>query len=236
MLREKSNDDQAKACEHDDQTLQDQYQMIQSECFVLRKHYQTLFEHHQTLLEGYSTWQRDYTGTAAYRQTLQDYRQSQQEHRRSIQHFRHRLHTHLIFIRNYRSKQNSPIPAGRPLIRKTILLGVGNEQDAAFLKESVQQAGAHRVFLATDSSQVLCLVQNVHIDVLVLDDGLTPLPAIELYHHLHCMKGLEALPAIIISACFSPLPQTEPAHNRLIGLAKPIKVKELMKVIDLLLV
>lgn len=124
----------------------------------------------------------------------------------------------------------------RPLIRKTILLGKGNEKDAAFLKQDMQQASAHRVFLATDSSQVLCLVQNVHIDLLVLDDELTPLPGIELYHHLHFEKGLEATPAIIMSARYNPLFQAELALYNLIGLEKPIKVDALVRAIDQLLV
>ena len=99
----------------------------------------------------------------------------------------------------------------------------------------MQQAGGHRVFLAADSDQVLCLVQNVHIDLLVLDDQLTPLPGSELYHHLHRMKGLEATPTIIMSDCFSPLFQAELALNNFIGLEKPINIFALMQTIDQLL-
>jgi PleD family two-component response regulator len=187
------------------------------------------------LLECSPIRQGQYTGTGAYRQTLQDYRKSQQEHRRLIQQFRQTLHKHLIFTRNYRSKQSSQVQVERPLVRKTILLGENNENEAAFLKASLQQACAHRIFLAADSSQVLRLVQNVHIDLLVLDDGLTPLPAIELYHHLHFIKGLKALPAIIMSASSSPLLQAELAHDHLVRIEKPIKVKALVKAIDQLL-
>jgi CheY-like chemotaxis protein len=236
MLTAEINNAQDEALKHDAQTLQGPYQVIQTECLLLTKHYQTLYEQYQALLERCPIRQWQYLGTAEYRQTLQDYRQSQQEHRRLIQQFRQTLHTHLIFTRSDRSNQNSRIQAGRPLIRKTILLGEGNEKVAAILKECVQQAGAHRVFLAADSSEVLCLVQNVHIDVLVLDDGLTPLPGIELYRHLHFMKGLEALPTIILSDCISPLLQTELAHSHLVGLEKPIKGETLVKAIDQLLV
>jgi CheY-like chemotaxis protein len=236
MLMEKTNLAQFKALEHDYQTLQDQYQAILTECLVLRKQYQTLYEQHQALLERYRTRLGQRPGTAASRQTLQDYCQSQQEQQRLIQQFRQTLHEHLLIIRSYRSNQNSRIQAGQPLIRKTILLGEGNEKDAAFLKESMQQASAHRVFLAADSTQVLCLVQNVHFDLLVLDNGLTPLTGLELYHHLHFMKELEALPAIIINACFSPFLQAEIAQHHLIGLEKPIKVEALVRAIDQLLV
>ena len=236
MLTEKTNKAQAEAFEHDDQTSPDRYQAIQTECRLLGQHYQTLYQHYQALLEHAPVRQEQLPDTAAYRQTLQDYRQSQQEHRLLIQHFRRTLHKHLLIVRSYRSNQNSLRQAGRPPIRKAILLGEGNAKDAAFLKGSVQQASTYRVFLATDSSQVLCLLQNVQIDLLVLDDGLAPLPGIELYHYLHFMKGLEALPVVIMSACFSPLLQTELAHHHLIGLEKPIKVEALMRTIDQLLV
>ena len=96
----------------------------------------------------------------------------------------------------------------------------------------MQQASVHRVFLACDSTQVPCLVQNVHIDLLVLDNGMTPRTGLELYHHLHFMKGLEALPVIITSAYFSPLIQAELAQHHLIGLEKPIKEEALVRAID----
>jgi CheY-like chemotaxis protein len=236
MLPEKTNDAQFKALAQDYHTLHDQYQAIQAECFVLREQYQTLYEEHQALLEQHRTLLRQRPGTAASSQHLQDYGQSHQEQQHLIQQFRRRLHTHLLLIRSYRSTQHSQRPAGAPLIRKTILLGEGNEKDATFLKERMQQAHAHRVFLAVDSSQVVRLVQSVHIDVLVLDNGLTPLPGIELFHHLHVMKGMETLPAIIMSACFSPYLQAELEHHHLIGLEKPIKVEALVKAIDQLLV
>lgn len=233
---EKTKDIQTEVLEHEDQTRQDQYQVVRTECLLLRKHYQNLYQQYQALLEHCPIRQEQYLSTVAYRQTLRDYRQSQQEHRQLIQQFRRALHTHLIFTRSYRSNQNSRIQAGRPLIRKTILLGQGNETNAEFLKESMQQARTHRVFLAADSSQVLCLLQNVYIDLLVLDDGLTPLPGFELYHRLHFMKGREALPAIIMSDYFSPFLQAELAYYHLVGLEKPIKVEALVKAIDQLLV
>ncbi len=235
LLREKTNDAQSEALKNDERIVQDQYQEIQAESFVLRKDYQILYGQYQALFERCPTRQGECLDIATFRQTLHDYCQSQQEHRRLIQQFRHKLHTHFIFTRSYRSNQNRLIQADRPLIRKAILLGAGNEEDAAFLKESLQQASAHRVFLATDSSQVLCLAQNVHIDLLVVDNELTPLPGIELYHHLHFMKGLESLPTIIMSSYFSPLHKAELAHYRMIGLEKPIKVDALLKAIDQLL-
>jgi DNA-binding response OmpR family regulator len=89
------------------------------------------------------------------------------------------------------------MPAERPIIRTTILLAGGNAHNVALLKEGLQQAHAHRVFVATTSSEVLSLVKNVHIDMLIFDDELFPLPGSELYQQLQGMKRLETLPVII---------------------------------------
>jgi PleD family two-component response regulator len=236
MLMEKTNLVQFKALLHDYQTLQDQYQAIQTECHLLRKHYQILYEQHQALLERCRTKLGQDPSTATSRQAMKDDCNSLQEQQRLIQQFRRTLRKHLFTIRSYRSNQNRRIQTGRTLVRKTILIGEGNDKDAAFLKESILQASSHRVFLAADSTQVLFLTQNVHVDLLVLDNGLTPLPGLELYNQLHLMKGLEALPVIIVGESFSFFSQGEIGHYHLIGLEKPIKEEALVRAIDQLLV
>lgn len=132
--------------------------------------------------------------------------------------------------------QHYQILAARPLIRKTILFGAGNEQEAALLKGSVQHARTQRVFLAADSSEVLFLVQNVYLDLLILDDELTPLSGMDLYRHLHRMKGLQVPPAIILSDNGMPLLVAELAPHSLMELEKPIEGEVLVKAIDQFLI
>jgi hypothetical protein len=236
MLTYLTNDVQTEAIGHDNRTLYEQYNAMQEECLVLRKRYQTLYERFHAFLERSPQVQEPDPDRIVYRQAMRDYSQSLQEQRRVIQHFRHSLHTHLINMRSNRSKQHSHIPADCLLVRKAILLAVGNEQAAALLKANVQQASAHRVFVAADWSEVMCLVQNVHIDVLVLGDELTPLPAMELYTCAHDLKDLPALPTIIMSDCLSPLHCAERAHSHLMELERPIKGDELVKAIEKLLI
>jgi PleD family two-component response regulator len=237
MLMYMTDDVQTKAIEYDDQTLHEQFDAIQAECLVLRKHYQTLYEHFHALLERSPVGQIHDLDRAAYRQAIHDYGQSLQEQRRVIQHFRRSLLTHVISTRSYRSKQpcQRQAEAGRPLVRKTVLLATDNEQDAALLKASMQQARTYRVFVAADWSEVLCLVQNVHIDVLVLGDELTALPGIELHTCVQSLKGLEGLPTIVMSNCLGPLHDAERAHSHLMGLERLIKGDILVKVIEQLL-
>lgn len=79
---------------------------------------------------------------------------------------------------------------------------------------------------------MLCILHNVHLDVLVLDGDSTPLPAMKLSHHLHSMPGLERLPIIIMCTSFNPLFQEEFVSPNLVGLEKPITGAVLMEAID----
>ena len=183
MLTEKTNNAQAKALEHEDHTLQDQYQAIQAECLMLSQHYQALYEQYQALLEHSPVRQGQLTGTTAYRQTLQGYRQSQQEHRRLIQQFRRTLHEHLLIIRSYRSNKNSQIQVDRPLIRKTILLGEGNEKDAAIAFSSMMLEG--REALDSPEPQLPSLDgQHLHVTPEICDSIFQQLFALNLHAHV----------------------------------------------------
>jgi hypothetical protein len=141
MLTNKTETAQVTACEHDEQTLQDQYRAIQAQCLMLSQHFQALYQQHQALLAFCPIKQGHVTSSAAYQQTLQDYRHFQHEHQQSIQHFRHMLHQHLLLTRSYHSNRNSQIQTGRPVLRKTILLGEGNERDAAITFSGVVLQG-----------------------------------------------------------------------------------------------
>lgn len=188
LLTEKTNNAQAQALEHNDRSLQDQYQAIQTECLVLSQQYQALYEQHQALLERCPIKQEHTTSTAAYHQTLQDYRQFQQEHRQSIQQFRHTLHQHLLFTRSYRSNRNSQIRAGRPSIRKTILLGAGNEKDAAIAFSGILLQGKEAMESAEQQLPLLA-VQHLQVTPEICDSIFQRLFALS----LHTQIAREAL-------------------------------------------
>ncbi len=121
----------------------------------------------------------------------------------------------------------------RALLRKTILLGMGNAQEATVLMEGMEHAGAHRVFVAADRSQVLCVLRTVHIDLLVLDEALFPLPGSELDDQWHCVK--EKLPAIILSTHSRTLLPKEYMSPNLIGLEQPMTVESVVMALHHLL-
>ncbi len=52
---------------------------------------------------------------------------------------------------------------------------------------------------------------------------------LELYDHLHTMKGLEEVPVIMVSA---RLPRRELAHRNIVGMSKPLDLDELLETIE----
>ncbi len=233
MLRDTSDNAQAKAFQDDNQPFRDPSLSHETEYQILKQHYQSLYQDYHALLKSYPTKQEPYPDRATFRQTLHDYRQSLYEHEQAIQQFRRTLRK-LLSARSSQSNQYSPRQADRPLMRTTILLGTGDAQGAVFLKRCVQQASTHRMFLSANHDEVLYLLHNVYIDVLVLDEGLTPLPGSELYHQLHYLK--ERLPTIIMSDSFRFLYRLERSHSHFMGLEKPVQGDALLKAIDQLLV
>lgn len=220
---------------HDYLNLQDQYKVIHADCLSLREQYETLYQQFHVLIESFPARQKRNVSIREFRQLLQEFRVSQQAHRQSISQFRHTIHQGYN-IRSLGCDQISRTAAKQSVIRKVIVLGAGSEENTLFLKEGLERVSTHRVFLAADSGQVLRLVQTVHIDLLVLDNELTPLSGFDLYRLLHSMKGLQALPAIILSNSFSSRFQAELARLHLFWQEKPVKVESLIQAIDKFLV
>lgn len=235
MRTEQTNSSRTAVFQTDDQALHHRYHVILAECPVLRNDYQALYKLYRAHFERCPTSHEHDPDEVTFHQALHTYSQSLQELRRLIQHFRHTLHAHRVKMQSYRIMQNGVQPAVRPHIRSTILLGVAQERDSTSLKESIQQAGNHRVFVVTDRSQVLCLMQNVHIDLLVLDDEMTPLAGIELYDQVQSIAGPRVLPTIIMGDGYSPLYQAEQARSYIMRLERPIEVDALVRAIDQLL-
>lgn len=69
-------------------------------------------------------------------------------------------------------------------------------------------------------------------DLLLLDYHLPGINGIELYDRLHTTKGLEEVPAIMVSA---RLPRQELASRKIVGMNKPLDLDELLEMIEKLI-
>src|SRR5438445_13324205 len=74
-------------------------------------------------------------------------------------------------------------------------IGIGN-----FLVQAISQETSHHALLVADGFQALKAVASIKPSLFILDYQLPRMNGIELYDKLHTTKGLEEIPAIVISA------------------------------------
>lgn len=115
---------------------------------------------------------------------------------------------------------------------KTVLVveddvGIGN-----FLVQAILQETSHQAMLVTDGFQALKAVASIKPSLFILDYQLPRMNGIELYDQLHAMKGLENIPAIIVSA---RLPKHEIEKRKIIPMNKPLELDDFLNTIDRLL-
>ena len=115
---------------------------------------------------------------------------------------------------------------------KTVLvveddIGIGN-----FLVQAILQETSHQAMLVTDGFQALKAVASIKPSLFILDYQLPRMNGIELYDQLHAMKGLEQIPAIVVSA---RLPKQEIEKRKILAMSKPLELDDFLNTIDTLL-
>ncbi|MFL5626644.1 MAG: response regulator [Ktedonobacteraceae bacterium] len=115
---------------------------------------------------------------------------------------------------------------------KTVLVveddtGIGN-----FLVQAILQETPYQAMLVADGFQALKAVANIKPSLFILDYQLPRMNGIELYDHLHAIKGLEHIPAMVISA---RLPRQEIEKRKIIAMSKPLELDDFLNTIEKLL-
>ena len=115
---------------------------------------------------------------------------------------------------------------------KTVLVveddtGIGN-----FLVQAITQETSHHALLVADGFQALKAVASIKPSLFILDYQLPRMNGIELYDKLHTTKGLEEIPAIVISA---RLPKHEIEKRKIIAMSKPLELDDFLNTIEKLL-
>lgn len=114
--------------------------------------------------------------------------------------------------------------------RVKLILMVEDDVDiGALLELTIVQETLHQPLLVTSGFQALQLIHDVTPDLLLLDYQLPGMNGIELYDRLHASKGLEEIPAIMVSA---RLPRQELTKRSIVGMSKPLDLDELLETIE----
>jgi DNA-binding response OmpR family regulator len=115
---------------------------------------------------------------------------------------------------------------------KTVLLVEDDLDIGEFLLQIIGEETSFHALLATDGFEALHLMHEIAPDLFLLDYQLPRMNGIELYDQLHRTKGLEDIPAIMMSA---RLPKQDIEKRSIIGMNKPFDLSELLDAIEKLL-
>jgi len=90
--------------------------------------------------------------------------------------------------------------ARRQTTAKTILIVEDDPAMGSYLVEAIHQETAYHPLLVSESRRALEVVKQIRPNLFLLDYHLAGMNGIELYDHLHTTTGLEAIPAVMVSA------------------------------------
>ena len=115
---------------------------------------------------------------------------------------------------------------------KTVLVVEDDQDIGEVFVQALSQEASYIPVLATDGEEALAFIQDIQPDLVVVDYYLPDMNGIELYDHLHTIKELKDVPAIIVSAV---LPERDLKERGLLGLAKPLDLEDLLETTNNLL-
>ena len=116
-------------------------------------------------------------------------------------------------------------PAAKPPV-KTVLVVEDDQDLGEVFVQVLSQETSYIPVLATDGEEALAFMQEIQPDLVVVDYHLPDMNGIELYDHLHTIKQLKDVPAIIVSAA---LPERDLKERGLLGLSKPLDLDDLLE-------
>ncbi len=115
---------------------------------------------------------------------------------------------------------------------KTILLVEDDENIGEVFVQAITQETSYLVILVNDSKEALKTISGVKPNLLILDYQLPYMNGIELYDQIHTTRGMEDIPAMMISA---RLPRQELEQRSIVGMLKPIDLDDFLQTIEHLL-
>ena len=118
-------------------------------------------------------------------------------------------------------ESNEPLPAEQQTTAKTILVVEDDEDTREFMALLISTTTAYHYHLVPDASEAIHFVKGVTPDLFILDYRLTGMNGLELYDLLHAIPGLEAIPALLVTAVRLEALRPEIAKRQLTAFEKP---------------
>ena len=115
--------------------------------------------------------------------------------------------------------------------RKTLLITEDDLAHGELLSEAIRQETPYFPLVVQTGTRALEVVEHIKPDLFILDYYLTDMNGLQLYDQLHAKPGLEAVPALLLSASLERHRQ-EIEQRHILGLAKPFDLDELFALLQ----
>src|SRR5258708_33039020 len=125
-------------------------------------------------------------------------------------------------------ESSEPLPAQQQATAKTILVVEDDEDTREFIALLISTATAYHYYLVPDASEAIHFVKGIKPDLFILDYRLTSMNGLELYDLLHATPGLEAIPAILLTAVRLEELRPEIAKRQVTAFEKPFDLDEFL--------
>ena len=115
---------------------------------------------------------------------------------------------------------------------ETILVVEDDSGIGEMVKEIISSETDYLTLSVTTSLEALHLVEHIKPTLFLLDYHLATMTGTELYDILHMTKGLEHIPAIILTAQVSEKTMNDIKEHQLVTIQKPFDVDEFLQIIE----
>ncbi len=115
---------------------------------------------------------------------------------------------------------------------ETILVVEDDSGIGEMVKEIISSETTYLTLLVTTSFEALHLIEHIKPTLFLLDYHLAAMTGTELYDILHTTKGLEHVPAIVLTAQVSEKSMNDIRQRQLVTIQKPFDVDEFLQVIE----
>ena len=122
-------------------------------------------------------------------------------------------------------ESNQPFPTESATRAATILVVEDDEDTREVIRLLMSTIPSYHYSLVPDAAQAIQFAQRIKPDLFIVDYRLPAgMNGLELYDRLHATPGLEAIPAILMTATRLEALRPEIEHRQLMALEKPFNL------------
>ena len=123
-------------------------------------------------------------------------------------------------------ESNEPLPTEQRTTAKAILVVEDDEDIREFMALLISTASAYHYHIVSNASQAIRFTKHIMPNLLILDYRLPDMNGLELYDLLHATPGLEAIPAILMTAIKLETLRPEIEQRQIAAFQKPFDLDE----------